>query len=376
MPSPYLAHRLRRWEAAGLIDATTREKILAWEAAHGHGWATRGLLGLGALILGIGLISLVAANWQRIPAAFKLGADLVLLSGLGGAIYTARPGGNTREFFIFLFQLACLASIGLIAQIYHLSGAPWRALALWSAMLLPVTLFARSSAPWSTWSSGLLTALGLWLDETIGGPSSTSLLVDAWWLAQAALLLHLLGLRLDLRPMATAFGIWALALGLALTFGIDLMLHDGRKLPQLVPWLPAGYLLGLAVLGVAASRRLLRPGALLILTLLLVLVGGVITALALESNPPLLGSHRHGLAGALFSLGVLGLGLALSAVQGWRAAFRVFLVFLGLRIYGIYLEAFGGLAATGVGLVISGLVLIALVLLMRRIQSRFGRASS
>ena len=375
MITPYLARRLQRWEAAGLIDGTTREKILAWETEHGRGWATRGLLALGALILGVGLISLVAANWERIPPGLKLGADFLLLTVLAGAILRARPDGGARETLIFLFQLVCLASIGLIAQIYHLSGAPWRALALWSVIMLPVTLFARSSAPWSAWSSGLLAALGLWLNETAGGLSSTSLLLNGWLLAEGALLLHLLGLRLDHRPMVAAFGIWALALGLALTFGIDLLLHDGRKLPRLVPWLPVGYLLSLAVLALAAGRRLLRPGGLLILTLLLVMVGGVVTVLALDTNPPLLGSHRHGLAGALFSIGVLGLGLALSGLQGWRGPFRVFLVFLGLRIYGIYLEAFGGLAATGAGLVISGLVLIAVVLLMRRIQARFGRRS-
>ena len=375
MASPYLTRRLRRWEAAGLIDAATRERILAWEAANGHGWVTRGLLGLGALILGIGLISLVAANWQRIPAALKLMTDLVLLSGLGWAIYTTRPQSHAREFFIFLFQLACLASIGLIAQIYHLSSEPWQALTLWTAMLLPVTLFARTGLPWSAWSAGLLAALGLWLDEMMGWSSIGAWLMEGWLLAQIALLFQLLGLRFRLHPIVEAFGVWTLVLGLALTFGIDMVLHGGGSFSRLFFWLWPGYLLSLAVLGMAYSGRLLRKGGVPILTLLLVLVGGAISFLTM-ATPPLFGNPHHGLAGALFSIGVLGLGLALSAVQGWRGAFRIFLVFLGLRIYGVYIEAFGGLAVTGIGLIISGLLLIAMVLLMRRIQSRFGGASS
>lgn len=88
-----LPAKLAQWQQAGIIDSEIAARILAHEAraqaqAGGRPYLLYAVLGLGALSLCIGLISVVAANWDGIPAGAKLALDLLLLLGLAGG----RPG--------------------------------------------------------------------------------------------------------------------------------------------------------------------------------------------------------------------------------------------------------------------------------------------
>ncbi|CAN0505988.1 unnamed protein product, partial [Phaeothamnion confervicola] len=74
-------HYLKRWRSAGLLDDGAVGRISAWEATHRRPLWLWALSGMGALAIGLGVVAVVAANWESIPLGAKLAGDL-LLTGL------------------------------------------------------------------------------------------------------------------------------------------------------------------------------------------------------------------------------------------------------------------------------------------------------
>jgi uncharacterized membrane protein len=107
-----------------------------------------GWLGGGAVFLGI--ILLIGANWEGIPDFVKIAGFLVLLGGshaVGFWITKAGlPYGRTAASFHFIGGGLFLAGIGLVAQIYHLSGRPPNAVLLWLVSLIPLVVLLRSAS--------------------------------------------------------------------------------------------------------------------------------------------------------------------------------------------------------------------------------------
>ena len=89
------ARKIATWHDAGLIDAATRDRLLAYEAAHARPLALWAVFGIGALAIGLGLASVIAANWEDIPGQLRLGVHLALIAGALGADLATR---NTKDF--------------------------------------------------------------------------------------------------------------------------------------------------------------------------------------------------------------------------------------------------------------------------------------
>ena len=70
-------HYLKRWRDAGLIDDSAVARISAWQAQHRRPIWLWALSGMGALAIGLGVVAVVAANWEGIPAGAKLAGDLL-----------------------------------------------------------------------------------------------------------------------------------------------------------------------------------------------------------------------------------------------------------------------------------------------------------
>jgi uncharacterized membrane protein len=142
--------KLNEWVSLGFINNDQALKIQSYENSKPEGaWILSGLLILGVIIIGIGIISLIAANWITIPDAVKLGVDFGLLITLAFAtVKSWEPKDSSKhplrfESFLLLFLIHCLASIGLISQIYHTGGKLYQALMLWSIITFLATLCAR-----------------------------------------------------------------------------------------------------------------------------------------------------------------------------------------------------------------------------------------
>jgi len=67
-----LERQVQRWQEAGLIDATTAERIIAHERRASRPVLLLAIGGLGAFTISVGLISVIAANWGDIPRFVKL----------------------------------------------------------------------------------------------------------------------------------------------------------------------------------------------------------------------------------------------------------------------------------------------------------------
>ena len=81
---------LRDWVSHGLITNEQAKKISLHENAKpGSSWVLYGFLILGAMIVGIGIVSVIAANWKYIPDALKLSIDFLFLIALASGAYLA-----------------------------------------------------------------------------------------------------------------------------------------------------------------------------------------------------------------------------------------------------------------------------------------------
>ncbi len=203
------------------------------------------LLLLGAVLVGLGVISFVAANWDAIPRWARALGSLALALGLQGAGFRLRQQGSPRlgSALLIAGELSLGAAVGLTAQWVQIGGSPAGLFLAWGLGSLAMAYGLRHTP------SGILACLlfalagitTLW-EEGIG--SALDPLYP--WLA--------LGLLLPL-----AYGCrsrWILALALV-NFGLALERLAGRwdgSAESLTLWL----LLGLAVvwgLGFWHQRR-------------------------------------------------------------------------------------------------------------------------
>jgi uncharacterized membrane protein len=153
---------LKEWVSLGFINPDQAKRIRDYESARPESsWILSGLLILGAVIVGIGVISLIAANWNEIPDALKLGADFALLAVLALATLQSWETKKAIQFEVLLlsFLILCLASIGLISQIYHTGGKLYQALMLWSLITFAAALAARQMFVPFMWVGAFLTGI-------------------------------------------------------------------------------------------------------------------------------------------------------------------------------------------------------------------------
>src|SRR5690606_7717707 len=160
-----LSKKLSEWQAAGLLDAPSAARIRQYEERSARALALHAMLGLGGLTIGLGIISVVAANWHGIANSVKLTVDLLLISLLALGMQRAeqRRWPLAREVLVTIYYLFTLASLALVAQTYQLGTPIWMILAAWSSFTLPLMLLVRSRFVAVLWVFGLTASLAYWL---------------------------------------------------------------------------------------------------------------------------------------------------------------------------------------------------------------------
>jgi uncharacterized membrane protein len=367
-----LDRRLERWRAADLVSADQAAAIRAFEAAHGTSatlWVVWGLLAAGGVAMAVGVIAIVAANWKEIPDAVKLAAcGLLMLGTLAGAWRASRSAHTwPRDLFLLLHALLPLAMIGLVAQIYHLTGPAWRTMLLCAALALPVVALASRSLHTDLLLGYLVIGVASLVDdvEWLRRIFVTSR-VGGWHLAVtgglvAMLLARVLAGRGAAGP-AAALGRWGVAL-----VGVPLAAFGFFGWAWLLPARGErhGYV-ALAVLlavGAPVLRRLLGPrpsraaavAALLAAALLALPVFlPVMEWRQAESGWP--GTWPLWAMFVLFCAFAAALALA-AASAGNRRWISVATFALAVRVVVFYLDVWADLMGTGVSLVATGLVI-------------------
>lgn len=154
----------RRWVDEGLIDADQRAAILdRYPESDGRGRQAAIISVLGAILVGVGAILFVAANWQEMPRLLRVGILLTsMLGAQGGAWYLREATGKSPRVGHALYLLGSMlfgATLFLGAQLYNVNAnAPWLLL-LWLAGVAPMA-WGMGSRPILTLSIGIA---GLWL---------------------------------------------------------------------------------------------------------------------------------------------------------------------------------------------------------------------
>lgn len=156
-----LRRELPKWVEAGLVAPEKAPLILEQAAAGGskHSLASMFAI-LGAVLLGVGVITFFASNWQVMPRILKL---LVLFSTMWAALAAAgwgavRERGWLAEAMLLFGLLLFGANIMLIAQTYHIDAHYPDGVMVWALGGLLAAWLMRSPA---AFVAGLLLAM-LW----------------------------------------------------------------------------------------------------------------------------------------------------------------------------------------------------------------------
>ncbi|MDN2702724.1 DUF2157 domain-containing protein [Janthinobacterium sp. SUN176] len=176
-------------------------------------WLPRGVAVLGAVLLGMGLICWVAANWEDLG---RMGRFALLQGVLAAACVGAFAVPKARVPLLLLALLAIGGLFAYFGQTYQTGADPWQLFALWAALALPLCLVARSDVLWTPWMLILSTAATLWMQAHAH---------NSWRVDSADLPIFIGGWLAVLAGCAfvspllarwTGAGSWALRLGLVL----------------------------------------------------------------------------------------------------------------------------------------------------------------
>lgn len=104
---------------------------------------------LGALLVGLGIILIIAHNWDTLGKVPKLGIALLPLL-IGQAVcafvlYRKADSTAWREGAATFLFMAIAASISIVSQVYNIEGMLYGFLFLWMIVALPVIYTMRSS---------------------------------------------------------------------------------------------------------------------------------------------------------------------------------------------------------------------------------------
>lgn len=164
----WLEREVKVWEREGLVDAATAERLTARyaaEAANRTPWGRVIFGALGALLVGLGIIALLAANWGEIPRDVRaVIAFLPLTFCVGLYGFGTRRGWDSRAFLeplgIF-WGLSIGAGIALISQTYHIPGEVETFVFTWMVLLVPVLYATQALAAVAGFFVGLLVWVSL-----------------------------------------------------------------------------------------------------------------------------------------------------------------------------------------------------------------------
>lgn len=140
-----LSNKLQKWVKEGFISQAQAEQIMHSEQSDHSNIIWKWMYGIAGLFIGLGLILIISANWDFIPAPVKLFGDFSIFACILYAAYWSiiNKKNKIKELFLVLSFLSIGTTIGLIGQIFNLSGG-WQSFATaWALLGIPFVLFSR-----------------------------------------------------------------------------------------------------------------------------------------------------------------------------------------------------------------------------------------
>lgn len=132
---------LDHYESVGLITVDQKKELLEiYEIKEGLNFI-RVVVTLGAILVGLGILSFIASNWDGISNLVKLGIIFGAFSAINLAGYLLTESyPKTGRSLIYLGTLVYGAGIFLIGQMFNFGGSFSTAFLLWSIGVVPMAL--------------------------------------------------------------------------------------------------------------------------------------------------------------------------------------------------------------------------------------------
>ncbi len=151
-----LQQEAKQWQEEGLIDSSlyenlaTRYQFSELETSAKNRFVMI-MLGLGSILLGLAIITFIAANWQVWSRELKvvLLLSLFILINTAG-FYLWRQPTQSWQFrsgqgLLLLGSLVLGANIALMSQMFHQTGPVYQLYLIWGAGVLVMAYFLRST---------------------------------------------------------------------------------------------------------------------------------------------------------------------------------------------------------------------------------------
>jgi uncharacterized membrane protein len=364
--------RIGRWREAGLIDEDTARRLTLFEAE------ARPLFGstltlIGALSIALGVVAVVSANWDALPIWLKLSAHIVVNLGLGlWAAYAARTEAQGRLLVdapLIILSASTLAFIAHVGQAFQLQGDLLSPLATWCALTTPFMLvLGRTAAARWAWTA-TLAATGLGVADVYGEALIQAHLVGACvaGVIVLAFAAPLAARGERLAPWGTHFQNIALVMLVTLASATQIMWREQFNIHDVAGvWTETINGLTVAVIGLAGASFALtgqppwrRP------------ISAFVIFTPVYAALPLLVGGAGSVAVEAAAICLYWLGIALLAHAAGRFwLYKLAVIVVTMRLFGVFLEAFGGLLATGGGLILAGALFLGLGYGVRRLLQK------
>jgi len=365
--------KIKIWLNAGLIDADTARRIREYEADRSRPLGLWSLIGLGALAIGLGIVSLVAANWDDIPGMVRLAVHGLLIAGLAAAIFLLQPrkgflGLYLKDVLLFILAVLGATFFGHLGQVYQTSSPLWQPLATWLLLFSPLLLLAgRGWLISLLWMVGLLgTAIAhlSWYSQQISEPPSIYIAVITSVPILAllvAIFVMKMSSRQDFWKQVGQFSLASFVAGLTLKLIADGLTEGGLSGSEANIATVAAIQLGLwsaAAIFIYVFKRS-ASGISMAVILIAAAIISFVSSIAQSAEP---------LVNAI-------LFMAFWAAIGWSAIysgrrnlFQAVVAIMALRLIVLSFELASDLLSSGLGLIFAGAITIAIAVIAYRIS--------
>ncbi len=373
-----LAKKLDIWREQGLLNAQQQQDILDFEKNNKKTVFTSSLLALAFFCIGLGTISLISANWNIIPNFFKLSMDILFLiiNSVAVVYFYNQEKNNWFEGLLILYATLILASIGLIAQIYQVQSQGLSAFLLWSFLVFPLVIISRK----------IILPL-IWL------PIFTTSVIDV--LAEFDIIYNILLMLEETFPYAISIS------GIILfsyIYRFTSYYFRTRLAPQIKAmkfWLSFDIVslviimdLGLGVLGEYGGishtedyRSVIVISILILVTMafgyysnkynysrlltcvLAILLGFSIIFMALPENELV-----YKLWGFALTMSILITVAIYALIKNKEKLLNIATACMAVRLFIVYIQMFGSLLSTGIGLISSGILFLSLIYAWKKLH--------
>lgn len=207
---------------------------------------------IGALLIGMGIVLIIAHNWDElsIPVKLTIGLAPLLIAQVAAGFVIIKPieGQAWKESVAVLLIFAVATAISIVSQVYNIHGSLERFLLVWAVLTLPVLYLMQSRI-----ASLIFWSIIGWYAVQINDRRD----MDSyyyWPLALAALPFYLRLINRTPQANSVSFHNWVIAGSLTLVFGFQVTYH--LVIPVYITLFSVFMLLG--QLPVFADRKLIN----------------------------------------------------------------------------------------------------------------------